>query len=427
MSWLAGLLIAATVTTAQGTMTCTSPYRGGGKPTAQVLAQVLAAHAAWQRNAATAHAARANLCGADLRETRLTQQNLAGSNLQGAILSRAYLGGADLRGANLQQADLTDALLGQANLQGANLRQASLKKAYLTDANLQRAVLRGATLQGAILTSANLDQADLEGADLHQANMKHANLRQARLGQANLQEANLWDVNLGQAVLAATNLSGANLGYAELTAAVFEPPVSALPSIARLAEAQNLSQLTFRTSPHAFIAIREAFQRAGLNQQARAVTYALNRGLRQKAPMIEQGIRLILFELTYQYGMSPLRPLWILGLLVPVFAMFHMSVLWRYRHCQVSMARRWWWHGCRVSWMGFALSALSFLPRDGRRDRMSIRLMRETAPRHRARMQRWTRATTRLQSVVNVYLLVLWGVTTLHMPGRMSSLFFASY
>ncbi|WP_089936680.1 pentapeptide repeat-containing protein [Candidatus Entotheonella palauensis] len=342
MGFLVGLLIVAAVTTAHGTTDCTGPYRGGGKPDAEDLVQVLAAHAAWQRDAAAAYAVRANLCGADLRGTRLTQQNLAGSNLQGAMLSRAYLGGADLRGANLQQADLTAALLGHANLQGANLRQASLQKAYLVDANLQRAMLRGANLQSAILTSTDFGQADLEGADLRQANMKHANLRQVRLGRANLQEANLWDADLSQAVLAATNLSGANLSYAELTAAVFEPPVGALPSISRLAEAQNLSQLTFRTSPYAFIAVREAFQRAGLHQQAWAVTYALNRGLRQQAPIIEQAFSLIFFELTHQYGMSPLRPLLILGLLIPGFAVPHIIMLWCCRR-HISATRPWWW------------------------------------------------------------------------------------
>lgn len=417
MGFLAGLLIAVAMTAAHGEEVCSSPYRGGGKPTAQALAQVLAAHAAWQRDATAPHATRANLCGADLREARLTRQNLAWSNLQGAMLSRAYLGGANLRGANLQRADLTSALLGEAKLQGANLRQALLRKAYLVDADLQRASLRGAVLQGAILTSADFTQADLEGADLQQANLKHANLRHVRLGHANLQEANLWDVDLGQAVLAATNLSGANLSYADLTAAMFEPPVSALPLISRLAEAHNLSQLTFRDSPHAFVAVREAFQRAGLHPQARAVTFALHRGLRRQAPLIEQAFRWIFFELTYQYGMSPLRPLRILGLLMPGFAVCHMIVLWCYRRRHVSAVR--------VSWMGFALSVMSLLPSHWRRSRLSVGLMREIVPHHRARMRRWTRAASGLQYMINVYLLVLWGVTAWHLPEGMASLFFA--
>ncbi len=123
--------------------------------------------------------------------------------------------------------------------------------------------------------------------------------------------------------------------------------------------------ITFRTSPHAFVAVREAFQRAGLHHQARAVTFALNRGLRQQAPPLDQAFSLIFFELTYQYGMSPLRPLGILGLLIVVFAMSHLIMLWRYRH-RVFMAKGWragLWQGCRASWIGFALSAISLLPR----------------------------------------------------------------
>lgn len=392
MGFFVGLLIVVVATTTHGATTCTSPYRDGGKPSAEALTRVLAAHAAWQHNATATHAERANLCSADLREARLTRQNLAWSNLQGAMLSRAYLGGANLRGANLQHAELTDALLGEANLQGANLQQASLRKAYLVDANLQRAVLRGTVLQGATLTSADLSQADLEGADLQQANMKHATLWQVRLAHANLQEANLWNVDLQQTMLAATNLSGANLGYAKLSAAVFEPPLEALPSISRLAEAYNLSQLTFRTSPHAFVAVREAFRKAGLHPQARAMTFALNRDLRQQAPLLEQVFRWLFFELTYQYGMSPLRPLSILVLLTPGFAISYMITLWCYRRRQVSAATAWragLRQAARVSWIGLALSALSLLPLRRRRRHIHIKIMRETALRHRIRMRGW--------------------------------------
>lgn len=79
--------------------------------------------------------------------------------------------------------------------------------------------------------------------------------------------------------------------------------------------------------------------------------------------------------------------------------------------------------GYRVSWMGFALSALSLLPKHRCCDRMYTRLMRETAPGHRVRLRRWTRVATRLQYMINVYLLVLWGMTALRMPDRMSSFF----
>lgn len=73
MGFFVGLLIAIAVTTAHGTTACKGPYRGGRKPTAEALTRVLAAHAAWQHNAAATHATRANLCGADLRGASLTQ------------------------------------------------------------------------------------------------------------------------------------------------------------------------------------------------------------------------------------------------------------------------------------------------------------------------------------------------------------------
>ena len=75
--------------------------------TQEELKVVLELHKKWLNN--EADGARANLCGADLREA-----NLRGANLCGA----------DLREANLCEANLCGANLREANLCGANLREA---------------------------------------------------------------------------------------------------------------------------------------------------------------------------------------------------------------------------------------------------------------------------------------------------------------
>ena len=95
--------------------------------TQEELKVVLELHKKWLNN--EADGARANLCGADLREA-----NLRGANLREADLCGANLREANLRGANLCGADLREANLCEANLCGANLREANLCGANLREA-----------------------------------------------------------------------------------------------------------------------------------------------------------------------------------------------------------------------------------------------------------------------------------------------------
>ena len=97
---------------------------------------------------------RANLSGADLRDT-----NLRGANLRGADLSGANLRGADLSCANLSGADLSCADLSDTNLRGANLSCADLRDTNLSCADLSDTNLRGANLSCADLSCADLSDA----------------------------------------------------------------------------------------------------------------------------------------------------------------------------------------------------------------------------------------------------------------------------
>ncbi|HEV2582628.1 MAG TPA: pentapeptide repeat-containing protein, partial [Ktedonobacteraceae bacterium] len=73
---------------------------------------------------------------------------------------------ADLSGANLTGTDLSEAVLNRSRLIGANLSAATLRDADLQDATLRGANLSGANLQGANLRYTVLADADLSGADL---------------------------------------------------------------------------------------------------------------------------------------------------------------------------------------------------------------------------------------------------------------------
>jgi hypothetical protein len=64
-----------------------------------------------------------------------------------------------------------------------------------------------------------------------------------------------------------------------------------------------------------------------MRQQEREVTYAIKREERRRAGWIEKTLSLILFELPCNYGMSPSRPLWLLLILIPIFAFPYWSAL----------------------------------------------------------------------------------------------------
>ncbi|HDI4206026.1 TPA: pentapeptide repeat-containing protein [Listeria monocytogenes] len=87
---------------------------------------------------------RADLTGADLRHTNLTNAVLTGADLRHTNLTNAVLSGADLRHANLTNADLSGADLRHANLTNADLSNANLTNAVLTWVNWQD--VRGLTV-----------------------------------------------------------------------------------------------------------------------------------------------------------------------------------------------------------------------------------------------------------------------------------------
>ena len=216
----------------------------------------------------------------------------------------------------------------EAVLDGADLNGAELYKVNLSGAKLVKAHLRGAHLSGAILRGANLYGADLTGADLTGADLSNANmittvLRRAQLGNA--------------------DMSKADLTYADMKGTFFEPRIP--PDAYDMAFAYYLSDLTYELLPIALFTIREAFKRGGLGQQERKVTYAIKRTEvaksiqgtwserietadsiilpeKQKAGFVEYAkywLNVVLFDLTFQYGMNAGRPLQILTALIFVF------------------------------------------------------------------------------------------------------------
>ena len=106
----------------------------------------------------------AELMGADLSDTDLSEANLTGAFLYLANLSGAFLGGTNLTAADVRAVDATSAILNNVNLTGADLRDATLVGVSMIQADLTHADLRGTDFTGADLTNATTSAACYDSA-----------------------------------------------------------------------------------------------------------------------------------------------------------------------------------------------------------------------------------------------------------------------
>ncbi|MBI2559703.1 MAG: pentapeptide repeat-containing protein [Planctomycetes bacterium] len=277
---------------------CGGKYHGI-KPTEEELKKILADHKKWYETYEPIEATEAASVPQD---------------------GRAYLCETDLSHIDLSKTDLRFAIL-----RGANLKQANLSGADLKQADLSGADLKLANLSGADLWEANLSEAHLWLADLKKVDLTFANLSGANLKQADLSGSNLWRADF----------SGMDLRKADLDSVTFELKPGALPLIPDFALAENLSRMQYNESPHSLVELRDAFKKAGLRQQEREITYAIEHTARQQQLHDKEGIggvvkgffKLILFELTSDYGMSPGRPLLIMFGFIFFFSILYWIAL----------------------------------------------------------------------------------------------------
>ncbi|CAB1062007.1 Pentapeptide repeat family protein [Olavius sp. associated proteobacterium Delta 1] len=383
---------------------CAGPYKNKLVSNKE-LAAVLKAHAVWLRDPDDPEAVKANLCGAKLH--------------------RSIPPEVDLRKADLRQ---------------ANLRRVDLSRAKLSRADLTKAILARANLSGAFLVKTILKEANLNDADLSASRLNYAQMQQALLIRANLEKA----------ILDETNLSNANLRGANVALTLYEPLPNSLPILTYMALAENLSQLTFKLSPNGLVELREAFKKAGIRKQEREITYAINRSRRLKdlgeGKVIESIFKLILFELTCAYGMEPGRPLLILTIHIPIFAILYMlsltsrgrSGIWvawpsdrvlqdegeakptrlsstfYFPNLQTRAAGRWWqrflrW--CCVILIGFHYSLMSAF-RIGWQELNIGAWIKLISPReYTLRSTGWVKFVSGVQSLLGGYMVALWVLT----------------
>jgi uncharacterized protein YjbI with pentapeptide repeats len=337
---------------------CNGKYKDGSKPTSSELVEILnrqnqelALNKALRKLRPYTPIDRrkiANLCGADLSNSKLSKTllsytHLEGANLEYADLNHADLSRANLTDANLKNANLSSANLSRANLTRANLDDANLSHAILDNANLSHASLSGANLSIATLANADMTGDDLIDADLTRANLTGADLTSAYSSFANLSHADLLaadltgatfdEADLSNAQLYATKLKGCSLRRANLYGAEFDADLDSFPEAEGMAYATNLSQLSFSVSDAALEKLRSEFKAEGLHDQARQLTYAIRHsellsvtedGSTFKHPAWERYGNHYLFEVTSDYGMSPLKVLPTLVYMIETFTVVYL-------------------------------------------------------------------------------------------------------
>jgi hypothetical protein len=204
--------------------------------------------------------------------------------------------------------------LSRANLSRAPLTKANFSAANLTKADLSKAFAQDAHFSGAKLSKADLSKANLSGADLSDADLSKADLTRA---------------DLSGAKLIAANLSGADVGDV-----VFEPKPDSLPLLNTLVLARNLHKMKYQTIPIALENLRQKFKEAGMRNQVREITYAIQRSQRQASmrsgnyfEKLNGLFSFIFLELTCQYGRRPSNALFILVGFIFFFSIFYIFAL----------------------------------------------------------------------------------------------------
>lgn len=162
-----------------------------------------------------ANLSNANLAGASINQTALNNTTsfegvrsggLVGSiqNINGArlidgyiVAARANLAGADLRGSNLSDLNLQEVNLTGADLTGANLSNSYLVGATLVNTNFTFANLTATNLSTNVISFSKFNGANLTGANFQQTSVLASEFFQTDITDANFYEASLLSTRSG--------------------------------------------------------------------------------------------------------------------------------------------------------------------------------------------------------------------------------------
>ena len=201
------------------------------------------------------------------------------------------------------------------------------------------ACFRQSDLRGLYFRGADLRGANFFKADLSRANLANADLTDAILECANLTGADLDGANLKNAILNRTMLEDAFLGGADVEGARFEPV--SLPPTRRSFGIKNLNAVIFESTPTALAEFRRAFADAGMYDDARRLTRAINASKERHAEHLSDIIFYGFLGKAANYGESSLKPwMWLLWLIY-VFSIVYYFPISQNPASSAGIWRRW--------------------------------------------------------------------------------------
>ena len=383
-------------------------------PTLSEVSDMLTKHKRWLDGSATskeAGAARAIFCNAVLRGVDFSNSNLNYANFEGADLSHGTF------------------LIERTNFSNAKLRCVNFRAA-----NLAFATFKNADLFGAVF-----DYSDLSWTTLKYANLWNSSLREARLTHANLQNAKYLPVS--------------------------QPSKNYLSGIIGL-DRLELSTTSGKVDPTAATQLRELFREVGLRQSEREVTFSIEhgpafailnscpptswvvddpKGVRQLPcspwSSLDAVVRFLFFEVTTKWGLSPGRALLILGFLIvmmtPIYAFAILAA--RGSRAHTGIFRIWSEKriiseegkfsvateekverieasiGLALVW-GLYFSASSAFYLGWRDVNVGTWIARMQFREYTLRALGWVRLLSGVQSIISIYLVVIWALTYFGRP-----------
>lgn len=283
-----------------------------------------------------------NLAGSDLSETTLDNASLKHANLYKAYFRAAHAHGVQFYGANLYNADFEYSQLQKSDLQQADLQHASFlfSKAQNTifrGANLQFANFTGADLRDADLSYTDLRHANLSEANLAGANLAHANLTDSNMTQANLNRVNFSDADLTNTNMVSTMMNDTNFNGANLRSALFQPRFeSGSPNLIGLSHSLHFNTVHFsdiKEGAASLNNLRIQYKKINVRSMERTLTAIIKREnmyanwQRGGWGRLESTFSYTLFYLTCDFGAAPGRPLLLVFILIFLFAFAYRYAL----------------------------------------------------------------------------------------------------
>lgn len=251
----------------------------------------------------------ANLCGMTI---------VPRGNATHSQVSHLNLSYADFSGVTAPSLGFWYVTLSDANFENADIQHISF---FHVTADRQRFK---STTESVGVSFIDFSGANMRGANISLSNMRgsqflNANLAHATMSSSDFANADFRGAVLTNAKFVDCDLSGAKFSGANVSGLVYEPNHGAIPNVADMAAASNLYRLTYERTAAPLRELRAAFQRAGYNEGARAITYAIKetqirKGLVSESvwQRVKAGFAWVLFGWPSAWGYRPLRPLWLI-------------------------------------------------------------------------------------------------------------------